>query len=68
MSVSLALPTEAKVPSKPAPSKARGRNAAFDRARSFVILLVLIHHSVIPYTYYGHTDRQSFLGFDAVVT
>ena len=68
MSVSLTLPTEAKVPSKPAPSKARGRSAAFDRARSFVILLVLIHHSVIPYTYYGHTDRQSFLGFDAVVT
>jgi len=44
------------------------RNAAFDRARTFIILLVLIHHSVIPYTYYGHTDRQSFLGFDAVVT
>jgi surface polysaccharide O-acyltransferase-like enzyme len=44
------------------------RNAAFDRARSFIILLVLIHHSVIPYTYYGHTDRQSFLFFDAVVT
>jgi hypothetical protein len=44
------------------------RDAAFDRARSFVIVLVLIHHSVIPYTYYGHTDRQSFLGFDAVVT
>ena len=63
MSASLALPTEAT-----APSKTRGRNAALDRARSFVILLVLIHHSVIPYTYYGHTDRQSFLGFDAVVT
>ena len=44
------------------------RNAAFDRARSFIIILVLIHHSVIPYTYYGHTDRQSFLLFDAVVT
>jgi len=68
MSVSLAPPTEAEVLSKAAPSKAGGRNAAFDRARSFVILLVLIHHSVIPYTYYGHTDRQSFLGFDAVVT
>ena len=47
---------------------AGGRNAAFDRARSFIILLVLIHHSVIPYTYYGHTDRESFLPFDAVVT
>lgn len=44
------------------------RNLAFDRARSSIIVLVLIHHSVIPYTYYGHTDRQSFLGFDAVVT
>ena len=44
------------------------RNAAYDRARIFIILLVLIHHSVIPYTYYGHTDRQSFMGFDAVVT
>ena len=44
------------------------RNAAYDRARTFIILLVLIHHSVIPYTYYGHTDRQSFIGFDALVT
>jgi len=43
------------------------RNAAYDRARTFIVLLVLIHHSVIPYTYYGHTDRQSFLGFDAIV-
>ena len=61
--ISSALPTEARTP-----SRAGGRNAALDRARSFIILLVLIHHSVIPYTYYGHTDRQSFLGFDAVVT
>jgi len=45
-----------------------GRNAALDRARTFIILLVLIHHSVIPYTHYGRTDGQSFLGFDAVVT
>jgi surface polysaccharide O-acyltransferase-like enzyme len=61
--ISAALPTEAT-----APSRAGRRNAAFDRARTFIILLVLIHHSVIPYTYYGHTDRQSFLGFDAIVT
>jgi surface polysaccharide O-acyltransferase-like enzyme len=61
--ISSALPTEAR-----AQSKAGGRNAACDRARTFIILLVLIHHSVIPYTYYGHTDQQSFLGFDAVVT
>jgi Acyltransferase family len=47
--------------------KAKARNAALDRARTFVTMLVLIHHSVIAYTYYGHTDRQSFLGFDGVV-
>jgi acyltransferase-like protein len=47
---------------------ATARDAAYDRARTFIIMLVLIHHSVIPYTYYGHTDRQSFLGFDALVT
>jgi len=51
-----------------APPIARMRNAAFDRARTFIILLVLLHHSVIPYTYYGHTDRESFLGFDLIVT
>jgi surface polysaccharide O-acyltransferase-like enzyme len=44
------------------------RNQAFDRARSCIIVMVLLHHAVIPYTYYGHTDRQSFLGFDALVT
>ena len=43
------------------------RNAALDRARSFITMLVLIHHSVIAYTYFGHTDKQSFLGFDGVV-
>jgi surface polysaccharide O-acyltransferase-like enzyme len=47
--------------------KAKARNAALDRARTFITMLVLIHHSVIAYTYFGHTDRQSFLGFDGVV-
>src|ERR1700751_6329065 len=47
---------------------AKARNAALDRARTFINILVLIHHSVIAYTYYGHTDKQSFLGFDGVVT
>src|ERR1700742_2415017 len=47
--------------------KAKARNAALDRARTFITLLVLVHHSVIAYTYYGHTDRQSFLGFDGVI-
>ena len=47
--------------------KAKARNFALDRARTFITVLVLIHHSVIAYTYYGHTDKQSFLGFDAIV-
>jgi surface polysaccharide O-acyltransferase-like enzyme len=43
------------------------RNAAIDRARSFLTVVVLIHHSVIPYTYFGHTDPARFIGFDAIV-
>jgi surface polysaccharide O-acyltransferase-like enzyme len=41
--------------------------AAFDRARTFIILLVLLHHSVINFTYFGHGDRMRWLGFDLVV-
>jgi GNAT superfamily N-acetyltransferase len=47
--------------------KAKARSAALDRGRTFITMLVLIHHSVIAYTYFGHTDKQSFLGFDCVV-
>jgi hypothetical protein len=47
--------------------KVATRNAALDRARTFITMLVLIHHSVIAYTYFGHTDTQSFLGFDCGV-
>ena len=43
------------------------RNAALDRTRTFLTLVVLIHHAVIPYTYFGHTDAKSWLGFDMVV-
>jgi uncharacterized membrane protein len=47
--------------------KARSRNLALDRARTFLTLVVLLHHAVIPYTYFGHTDPKSWIGFDAVV-
>src|SRR3977135_569292 len=43
------------------------RIVAFDRARTFVILLVLLHHSVINYTWFGHGDPMRWLGFDLVV-
>ena len=47
--------------------KAASRNAAIDRARTFLTLVVLVHHAVIPYTYFGHTDATSFIGFDMIV-
>jgi Acyltransferase family len=47
--------------------KARARNFALDRARTFLTLVVLFHHAVIPYTYFGHTDPKFFIGFDCVV-
>jgi len=47
--------------------KAKARNAALDRTRTFLTLVVLFHHSVIPYTYFGHTDPKFWIGFDAVV-
>ena len=46
---------------------APARIAPLDRARTFIILLVLLHHSVINYTYFGHGDRMRWLGFDLVV-
>ncbi|MEA2943565.1 MAG: hypothetical protein QOD09_4094 [Bradyrhizobium sp.] len=47
--------------------QAVSRNLALDRARTFLTIVVLIHHAVIPYTYFGHTDPRSWIGFDAVV-
>src|ERR1700680_4233157 len=45
----------------------RGRIVALDRARTFITLLVLLHHSVVNYTYFGHGDAMRWLGFDLVV-
>src|SRR5437764_8677503 len=47
--------------------KTKARNAALDRARTFLTLVVLLHHAVIPYTYFGHTDPKSWIGFDMIV-
>src|ERR1700716_608396 len=43
------------------------RIVAFDRARTFITLLVVIHHSVVNFTYFGNGDRIRWLGFDLVV-
>src|SRR6201996_4305703 len=43
------------------------RIAAFDRARTCITLLVLVHHSVVNYTYFGSGDHMRWLGFDLVV-
>ena len=29
--------------------------------------MVLLHHAVIPYTHFGHTDPKSWIGFDMIV-
>jgi hypothetical protein len=47
--------------------KSKARNLSLDRARTFLTLVVLLHHAVIPYTYFGHTDPASWIGFDIVV-
>jgi surface polysaccharide O-acyltransferase-like enzyme len=46
---------------------APARIVAFDRARTFITMLVLLHHSVVNYTYFGSGDRMRSLGFDLVV-
>ncbi len=56
-------PTDKSVPQPPKTS----RNLALDRARTFLTLVVLVHHSVIPYTHFGHTDPASWIGFDVIV-
>lgn len=43
------------------------RSAALDRARTFLTIVVLIHHAIIPYTHFGHTDPKHWIGFDAIV-
>ena len=46
---------------------ATGRIVALDRARTFITLLVLIHHSAVNYTHFGSGDKMRWLGFDLVV-
>src|SRR5258708_27157469 len=43
------------------------RIVPLDRARSFITLLLVLHHPVINYTYFGHGDSMRCLGFDLVV-
>src|SRR6266567_509223 len=47
--------------------KVRGHIVALDRARTFITLLVLIHHSAVNYTHFGSGDNMRWLGFDLVV-
>jgi peptidoglycan/LPS O-acetylase OafA/YrhL len=44
-----------------------GRIVAFDRARTFITLLVVIHHSAVNYTRFGNGDTMRWLGFDLIV-
>src|SRR6201990_1413241 len=46
---------------------AHARIVSLDRARTFITLLVVLHHSVVNYSYFGNGDRMRWLGFDLVV-
>jgi peptidoglycan/LPS O-acetylase OafA/YrhL len=43
------------------------RIIAFDRARTFITLMVVVHHSVVNFTHFGNGDRMRWLGFDLMV-
>jgi surface polysaccharide O-acyltransferase-like enzyme len=43
------------------------RIASLDRMRTFVTLSVLLHHSLLNYTWFGSGDRMRWLGFDLIV-
>src|SRR5258706_3326595 len=43
------------------------RIVPLDRARNFITLLVVLHHSVVNYTFFGNGDRMRWLGFDLIV-
>jgi len=44
-----------------------GNIVAFDRARTFVVLLVVIYHAASNYQYFGHGDHHRWIGFDVFV-
>ena len=46
---------------------APARMVVLDRMRTFVTLSVLIHHSLLNYTWFGSGDPMRWLGFDLVV-
>ncbi|MGY8664733.1 acyltransferase [Bradyrhizobium sp. UFLA05-109] len=60
-------PTAAAGAEVSAAPKSKVRNLSLDRARTFLTLVVLLHHAVIPYTYFGHTDPTEWIGFDLIV-
>ena len=55
------------MPDQSAATTTGDRIVPLDRARTFVTLLVVIHHSVLNFTWFGHGDAQRWLGFDLVV-
>jgi surface polysaccharide O-acyltransferase-like enzyme len=56
-----------RVTAESIPTVAQRRIAPLDRARTLLTLLVVLHHSVVNYTYFGRGDNERWLGFDLVV-
>jgi hypothetical protein len=46
---------------------AKSHNLSLDRARTFLTVVVLLHHAVILYTYHGHINPKESSGFDMIV-
>jgi peptidoglycan/LPS O-acetylase OafA/YrhL len=42
------------------------RNLSIDRARTFLTLVVLLYHAVLPYTWFGFTGPANWIGFDMI--
>src|SRR5215472_3678270 len=60
-------PMQRKAEAKDQAVQAPTRIVALDRARTFITLLVVLHHSVVNYTYFGNGDKARWLGFDLIV-
>jgi len=65
--VTTTYPTPGGLAAPASAPRIHARDLSLDRTRTFLTILVLIHHSVIPYTHFGHTDPASWIGFDCVV-
>src|ERR1044072_4670676 len=44
----------------------KARNLSIDRTRTFLTLVVLLYHAVLPYTWFGFSGPVAWGGFDMI--